>query len=200
MNILLGISASVAAIKIGEVINRLKESCAENNIHFEIKFVATNLAFENFLKKVDFKENVLLDKHEWMWEKKGDDILHVQLRKWADMFIICPLDANTLASMASGACPNLLTCICRCWDFSKILLVFPCMNTYMYNHPITRTHLEKISSWGVQIVEPFEKLLACGDYGIGALPDIETVVKEIIKYVKIYEQGKIKKTNTEANK
>ncbi|EDL45283.1 hypothetical protein, conserved [Plasmodium vivax] len=184
MNLLIGVSASIAAIKLGEVKERLKERCAESNLQVEIKYVATTLAYNAFLKQQDFGEKVLLDGDEWAWENMGDAILHVELRKWADLFVICPMDANTLASVASGACPNLLTCICRCWDFSKPLVVFPCMNTHMYKHPITREQLKRITSWGVQVVEPVEKLLACGDYGIGALPPVEDVVGEIVKHVK----------------
>ncbi|EUD66981.1 phosphopantothenoylcysteine decarboxylase [Plasmodium inui San Antonio 1] len=184
MNLLIGVSASVAAIKLGEVNERLKEKCAESNLDVKIKYVATSLAYDAFLKKVDFGEKVFLDKDEWAWQKKGDDILHVELRKWADLFVICPMDANTLASVSSGACPNLLTCICRCWDFRKPMLVFPCMNTHMYEHPITREQLKRITSWGVRVVEPVEKLLACGDYGIGALPPVEDVVGDIVEYIK----------------
>ncbi|KJP89137.1 hypothetical protein AK88_01223 [Plasmodium fragile] len=184
MNLLIGVTASVAAIKLAEVKERLKERCAECNLHVEIKYVATTLAYNTFLKQLDFGEKVLLDKDEWTWEKKGDAILHVELRKWADLFVVCPMDANTLASVSSGACPNLLTCICRCWDFKKPLVVFPCMNTHMYEHPVTREQLKRITSWGVQVVEPVEKLLACGDYGIGGLPPVEDVVEEIVEHIK----------------
>ncbi|GAB65240.1 phosphopantothenoylcysteine decarboxylase [Plasmodium cynomolgi strain B] len=193
MNLLIGVSASIAAIKLGEVKERLKERCRESNLQVEIKYVATTLAYDTFLKKVDFCEEVLLDRDEWTWEKMGDEILHVELRKWADLFVICPMDANTLASVASGACPNLLTCICRCWDFRKPLLVFPCMNTYMYDHPITREQLKRITSWGVKVVEPVEKLLACGDYGIGALPPVEDVVEKIVQYIKRHQLEVAKK-------
>ncbi|CRG93157.1 phosphopantothenoylcysteine decarboxylase, putative [Plasmodium gallinaceum] len=181
MKILFGISGSIAAIKVNEIIEKLQEHCKTNNISIEIKYVATNIAYEKFLKP--FKEKVFLDEDEWLWQKKGDAILHVELRKWADIFIICPLDANTLANISNGICSNLLTCICRCWDFKKTFLVFPCMNTYMYNHPITKEHIDIVSSWGIKVINPIEKLLACGDYGIGALPNIEDVINEIIKYL-----------------
>ncbi|CDO63929.1 flavoprotein, putative [Plasmodium reichenowi] len=181
MNILFGISGSIAAIKTNEIVEKLKDECKLNNILIDIRFVATNIAYEKFLK--DFNNKVYLDKDEWLWEKRGDDILHIELRKWADIFILCPLDANTLASISNGLCPNLLTCICRCWDFNKTCLVFPCMNTYMYNHPITKQQLDIISLWGMKVVNPIEKILACGEYGMGALPHVENVVFEIMKYI-----------------
>ncbi|CAD2089317.1 phosphopantothenoylcysteine decarboxylase, putative [Plasmodium vinckei lentum] len=182
MKLLLGITGSIAAIKTSEIVEKLKKECENKNIPIEIKYVATNVAFEKFLN--NFKEPVLLDKDEWLWKDRGDDILHIELRKWADLFVICPLDANTLAYISNGACPNLLTSICRCWNFEKKIIVFPCMNTYMFNHPITKHQLDIISSWGIKIIPPIEKILACGEYGMGALPNIEDVVKEIVECMK----------------
>lgn len=106
MKLLLGITGSIAAIKTSKIVDQLKKECENKNIPIEIKYVATNVAFEKFLN--NFKEQVLLDKDEWLWKDRGDDILHIELRKWADLFVICPLDANTLAYISNGACPNLL--------------------------------------------------------------------------------------------
>ncbi|SCA48651.1 phosphopantothenoylcysteine decarboxylase, putative [Plasmodium ovale] len=183
MKLLFGISGSIAAIKTREIVDSLREKCKEEGISIEIKFVATKVAAEKFLNT--FEEKVLLDEDEWLWEQRGDVILHIELRRWADIFVICPLDANTLANMASGACPNLLTCICRCWDFQKTCLVFPCMNAYMYNHPVTQVHTNTITSWGVKVVEPVEKILACGEYGMGALPNVDDVTREIVECLKM---------------
>lgn len=50
-------------------------------------------------------------------------MIHIELRRWADMLVIAPLSANTLAKIAGGLCDNLLTCVVRAWDFGKPLLV-----------------------------------------------------------------------------
>ena len=64
------------------------------------------------------------DEEEWhQWQKKGDPVLHIELRKWADLLIVAPLSANTLAKMAQGLCDNCLTSVVRAWDFSKPLWV-----------------------------------------------------------------------------
>lgn len=64
------------------------------------------------------------DESDWRdWQKVGDPVLHIELRRWADIFVIAPLSANTLAKMANGMCDNLLTCIVRAWDFKNKLLV-----------------------------------------------------------------------------
>lgn len=64
------------------------------------------------------------DEEEWRaWQAKGDPVQHIELRKWADILVIAPLSANTLAKMAQGLCDNCLTSVVRAWDWSKPLLV-----------------------------------------------------------------------------
>jgi phosphopantothenoylcysteine decarboxylase len=53
----------------------------------------------------------------------GDEVLHIELRRWADLMVVAPLSANTLAKLANGLCDNLLTCIVRAWQFPRPLLV-----------------------------------------------------------------------------
>jgi hypothetical protein len=50
-------------------------------------------------------------------------VVHIELRRWADLLLIAPLSANTLAKAAGGLCDNLLTCVVRAWDFRRPLLV-----------------------------------------------------------------------------
>ena len=93
---------------------------------------------------------------------------------------LAPLDANTLAKLANGLCDNLLTCICRAWDFSKPILFAPAMNTFMWEHPITATHINVIQSWGYEQIPPIEKVLMCKDKGLGAMAEPDTIVKKVI--------------------
>lgn len=83
------------------------------------------------------------------------------MRKWADLLLIAPLDANTLAKFSNGICDNLLTCILRCWDPKKQILLAPAMNTLMWDHPVTSTQLNIIKSWGfnIAVIDPIVKLL-----------------------------------------
>ena len=57
------------------------------------------------------------------WRQVGDEVLHIELRRWADALVIAPLSANSLAKLACGLSDNLLTCIVRAWDFHRPLLV-----------------------------------------------------------------------------
>ena len=91
----------------------------------------------------DFK--IIEDNDEWSsWQKRGDPVLHIKLRDWADLLLIAPLDANTLAKIAQGFCDNLLTCIVRAWDVKRPLVFCPAMNTHMYSHPFTDEHRKKL--------------------------------------------------------
>ena len=57
------------------------------------------------------------------WHRVGDEVLHIELRRWADVIVVAPLSANSLAKLAGGLCDNLLTCVLRAWDFSRPALV-----------------------------------------------------------------------------
>jgi phosphopantothenoylcysteine synthetase/decarboxylase len=133
---------------------------------------------------------LLLDACEWggSFVAVGSDAVpHIELRRWADLLIIAPCSANTLARLAGGAADNLLTCVARAWPFSggaeggaaprvaKPVLVAPAMNTAMWEHPVTAQHLRTLEGWGFTIVPPVEKRLACGDVGVGAMAAVELV-------------------------
>ncbi|KAG0307440.1 hypothetical protein BGZ97_000402 [Linnemannia gamsii] len=179
--ILIGATGSVASVKIPIIVKTLVEKVGHL---VEIKVVATTAALHFFDPK-DVLAEVLTDKDEWSaWNKMSDPVMHIDLRNWADMFIICPLDANTLAKLAQGLCDNLITCILRAWDESRPVIVCPAMNTNMWNHKFTAIHLATLTDvLNYRIVPPISKLLACGDLGVGAMAEYHTIVEEIIKEV-----------------
>lgn len=164
--ILLAASGSVAAIKFESLCRSFCEWA-------EVKAVATKSSL-HFLDKSSLPRDVTLytDDEEWSsWKKIGDGVLHIELRKWADLMIIAPLSANTLAKIAGGLCDNLLTCIVRAWDYNKPLYVAPAMNTFMWNNPFTKRHLDTINDLGISLIPPITKRLACGDFGNGAMAE-----------------------------
>lgn len=129
--------------------------------------------------------NILTDDDEWsMWQKRNDPVLHIDIGKWADVMVIAPLDANTLAKMASGICDNLLLCTTRAWNFDKPLFFCPAMNTRMWNHPITKVHIEQLKNWGHIEIPCISKRLICGDFGFGAMESPLNIVQEILNFLK----------------
>ncbi|CAK9206865.1 unnamed protein product [Sphagnum troendelagicum] len=165
-HIILAASGSVAAIKFGVLADCLSDWA-------EVRAVATKPAL-HFIDKSALPASVKLytDEDEWTsWSKIGDNVLHIELRKWADAILIAPLSANTLAKVAGGLCDNLLTCIVRAWDFSKPMFVAPAMNTLMLTSPFTQRHLSSLDDLGVIVISPISKRLACGDTGNGAMAE-----------------------------
>ncbi len=127
------------------------------------------------------------DQDEWsMWSQKGDPVTHIELRKWADLLLIAPLDANTLAKIANGICDNLVTCVCRAWDIgAKPWLVAPAMNTLMWSHPFTRQQLSVLEQQlRVTVIDPISKVLVCGDQGVGAMANVNDIVAAVLSFDK----------------
>jgi len=77
---------------------------------------------------------------------RGDDVLHIELRRWADLFVIAPLDANTLGKLAAGLADNCLTCVWRAWDPERPAVLAPAMNTLMWRHPATARCLRQLAA------------------------------------------------------
>ncbi len=193
-NVLLGVTGSVAAIKTPDLTAALQA-----NGH-TVTVVATNAA-AYFFDLAAVPCPVVRDADEWPNDQytRGDAVRHIELRKWADVFVIAPLDANTLAKLAVGMCDNCLTCVWRAWDPAKPVVLAPAMNTLMWQHPFTRRHLRSIAAdfggghipghfdedvlipvmndrcKGLRVAAPISKALACGDVGIGAMAGVEEI-------------------------
>lgn len=188
-NILLGVTGSVAAIKTYKLAEALEAVG-------DVKIIATE-AGDYFLKasRNGFgKWDVLRDHDEWPRDHSnhpkfelGDNVLHIELRRWASCLVVAPLDANTLAKFANGLCDNLLTCVFRAWDWTRPVFLCPAMNTAMWESPITNEQLgalQRRHNCGggltrLRVVQPQEKRLACNDVGMGALANHDEIVKEV---------------------
>ena len=203
--ILLGVTGSVAAVRTPSLFHALRDA------GHDVRVVATEPALYFF----DPSElcppgdgPLVRDRDEWPASgyRRGDAVLHIELRRWADLFVVAPLDANTLAKLALGLSDNCLTCVWRAWDFARPVVLAPAMNTMMWESPVTRRHLALIlddrgdglapSSWtlaeadaifarhapGVVLVPPQAKRLACGDVGLGAMAEV-TAIAEVVRTV-----------------
>lgn len=134
---------------------------------------------------------ILDDDNEWqMWSKRDDPVLHIELGKWADLMLLAPLDANTLAKMATGVCDNLLLCTTRAWNFEKPLFFCPAMNTRMWEHPITNQQIEILKQWGHIEIKCIAKKLMCGDIGYGAMQTPANIVQTVVEYLNRPVNGK----------
>jgi len=208
-NVLLGVTGSVASIKTPLLYEELK------TLGYTVKVVATNPALYFFdparLDPAHVGRNpdvVIVDEDEWPGRGDGrhyqrtDDVLHIELRRWADVLLVAPLDANTLAKLANGLCDNCLTCVWRAWDPARPVVLAPAMNTLMWQHPATIRHfrqltddagaeppaglsLDTLLEWlntnlpRLRVVPPISKRLACDDIGIGAMAELEHITAAV---------------------
>jgi len=171
-NILLGVTGSVAAVKTAELARAL-------SAWGEVQLAATGTA-EFFLRHQEIEPQFKLhrDADEWRDDYVlGHPVLHIELRRWADLLVLAPLDANTLAKLHHGLCDNLLTCVYRAWDWSRPVVAAPAMNTLMWENAPTAEQIAGLRARGVRIVDPETKRLACDDVGIGAMAEIARIVR-----------------------
>lgn len=153
--------------------------------------VASPTSF-SFFEEGDLPEGTRVWKDEdeaSFYDKEARKVLHIELRRWADLFLIAPLSANTLAKMAYGFCDNIVTETVRCWDYEKPLYVAPAMNTVMWMNPPTAEHISILEQRKIHVIQPIVKLLACGDSGVGAMADVSNLTQ--IVYDALKQRGSI---------
>lgn len=173
--ILIKITGSIAAYKVGHLISKL----VQNN--FEVQTVVTQSAL-NFIGKATLEgltgHHVYTDSFE-----DGKMMSHIDLTKWADLTILVPADANTINKYSSGIADNLVTSLFLAHNPEKPYLISPAMNTQMYNHPATQESLKKLTSWGITILPTEEGYLACGDIGKGKLLNPDLIYDHIVNSI-----------------
>lgn len=169
--ILIGICGSIAAYKIAELISLLKKQNAQ------VRTIASPSALE-FIGKATLEGlsgNPVLTSDF----VDGQMMSHIQLAKWADLFIIAPATAQTINSLHAGVGHSPIISTYLAYDLKKPLLVAPAMNTQMLYHPTTQQSFRQLSSWGVSILPTGSGQLACGDVGEGRMLEPTVLAKEI---------------------
>ncbi|XP_053320739.1 phosphopantothenoylcysteine decarboxylase [Spea bombifrons] len=173
-HVLVGVTGSVAALKLPNLVSGLLEIPG-----VQVQVVSTERA-KHFYNVNDVSVPLYSEQDEWeMWKQRSDPVLHIELRRWADLMLLAPLDANTLGKIASGICDNLLTCVVRAWDLQKPLLFCPAMNTAMWNHPITKQQIAQLHGFGYTEIPCIAKQLVCGDEGLGAMAEVDTILNKV---------------------
>ena len=192
MNIILGLTGSVATTIAPKIIEALKgvPNCKE--VRVVMTKAATRFWSANELSTKS-GVTVLTDKDEWQWNensstettdkwRKGLPILHIELAKWGSCLVIAPASANTIAKMAHGFCDNLLTSMYAAWDVNRPVIVAPAMNTRMLDSYANKGNMFSLSaSGGVLFVSTANKTLACGDTGYGALAEVSEIANSVGK-------------------
>lgn len=183
--ILLAVCGSIAAYKTAFFVRLLVKEGAE------VKIVMTSSAKEFItpLTLATLSKNPVYS--DFIKNEQGEWVNHVELGLWADLMIVAPLSANTLAKMANGQSDNLLTATylsARCH-----VMVSPAMDLDMYQHPSTKENLQKLAGYGNIIIEAEEGELASGLHGIGRMAEPKNLLAAVNNYFKKKETLKGKR-------
>ena len=170
-NILLGVTGGIAAYKIANLASMLKKQGAN------VKVIMTENACQ-FITPMTFEtltaQKVYTDTFDRNFEFKVD---HIELGKWADVFLIAPATANVIGKLANGIADDMLTTTAlamRC-----PILVSPAMNTAMFENKVVKHNIMKLRTYGMDIIMPASGHLACGDTGAGKMPELEMLLEYI---------------------
>lgn len=166
--VVLGVTGSIAAYKAADLASKLTQAGVNVDVvmtESASKFV-TPLTFRSLTHRPVFTD-LFKESSDW-------NIEHVALAERADVVVIAPATANTIAKTAHGFADDLLSCIVLATVVPT--LVAPAMNARMYENPITQDNLAKLRERGFSIIEPAQGYLACGESGSGRLADIEDIM------------------------
>jgi phosphopantothenoylcysteine decarboxylase/phosphopantothenate--cysteine ligase len=174
--ILVGVTGSIAIYKTLELIRLFIKQNASVKVLMseEAKRFVTPLTFEAI------SQNRVLHVETENW---ADELNHIHIGKWADLFVIAPISANSINKIANGIADNLLTQ--SILAFNKTIVIAPSANTNMIENHITKESLDKLKKLGFIISEPQDKLLACLDSGKGAMSEPKDIfdicARELLK-------------------
>ena len=176
-NIVLGVTGSIAAYKAAELASLLtKQGCA-------VQVVMTADA-QRFVTAVTFKtlsrHPVVTDLYD---EAEGWQPTHIKLADEADLLLIAPATAQTIARLALGLADDALSCVALALNPQASILVAPAMNGKMWLHPATQQNVSTLKSRGVEFIGPEEGLLSCGYEGLGRLWPVEQVAERALELV-----------------
>jgi len=178
MNILLGVSSGIAIYKAVDLASKIRKE------GWNLKVIMTENATK-LISPVVFSSVGNCEVYTDTYEIEKGWIIHTEVSKWADIFVIAPATANTIAKIAHGFADNLLTTTALAFSKENKVIV-PTMNTRMYENEITTENIEKIKTLGWKVIEPEAGHLACGDVGKGRYPENE----KIIEFLKIISEDK----------
>ena len=174
----MGVTGSIAAYKAAELASLLtKQGC-------EVRVVMTADALR-FITPVSFKtlsrHPVVTDLYD---EEEGWQPTHIKLADEADLLLVAPATANTIAKLALGLANDALSCVALALNAQARILVAPAMNGKMWLHPATQQNVATLKARGAQFIGPEKGLLSCGYEGLGRLWPVERVAERALELLR----------------
>ena len=172
-HVLLGVSAGIAAYKTPLIVRQLIKAGAEVQVILtpDASSFVTPLTLSTLSKRPVF--------HQYFDKDSGEWNNHVEFAKWADLFLIAPATANTLAKMAQGICDNLLLASYFSMPDPSRVYFAPAMDLDMFKHPQIQENISKLVSFGNQLIDAEVGELASGLHGKGRMAEVEQIVAAI---------------------
>ncbi len=178
-NILLGITGGIAAYKSASFARLLIKS------GYDVRVIMTASA-QAFITPLTLQALTGNPVHIDLLDETAElGMGHIELAKWADLLIIAPATANTIAKLAMGIADDLLTTVCLAT--AAPILVAPAMNQQMWQHPSVKLNLQTLTDYDYEIIQPASGEQACGDIGEGRLPEPE----QLLEYVQYFIAAQI---------
>ncbi|MDC1146230.1 bifunctional phosphopantothenoylcysteine decarboxylase/phosphopantothenate--cysteine ligase CoaBC [Candidatus Pelagibacter sp.] len=113
---------------------------------------------------------------------------HISLSRWADVIIVAPTTANTISKLSTGSSDDLASTVILASD--KNIFLSPAMNVRMWEHPSTKENLNKLKTYGYQIIGPEIGDMACGEFGEGKMTEPKEILEKIEIYFQSYDKNK----------
>ena len=163
--VLLCVTGGIAAYKSADLASKLVQQGAGLT-------VAMTEGAERFVAPLTFRSLTNRQVFDSLWASSHTyDPQHLSLTERADLMIVAPATANTLAKMACGIADNLVSSLALSAAGACPILVAPAMNTRMWQSPATLANMQRLADWGVQVVGPGHGRLACGTFGPGRMSE-----------------------------
>lgn len=173
-NIVLAITGGIAAYK-SAVFARLLIKAG-----FDVRVIMTTGA-QAFITPLTLQALTGNEVHTSLLDEHAEAGMgHIELAKWADLIVIAPASANTLARLAMGMADDLLTTVCLAT--TAPVIVAPAMNQQMWAHPAVNLNVQTLRDMNYQIIQPASGEQACGDVGAGRLPEPEQLLDEVLLF------------------
>jgi len=173
MNILLGITGSIAAYRAADLASQLVK--AGHEVHVVMTRTATEFITPLTLQVLT-RQPVLVSLED---EKQSWKPGHIELADQADLFLVAPASADALGNFANGLAPDPLSSCYLALPRSTPVLIAPAMNGKMWQHPATQRNVARLTEDGAHFVGPDSGDLACGYQGIGRMATVEEILEAV---------------------
>ena len=169
-NILIALTGSISAYKIADVVSELTKQ------GHSVQCLATPSAL-NFVTPLVLETLSGRPVRSTLFGPGISGTEHIDLARWAELLVVAPATANTMARLALGLADDLITTVALATEAK--MLIAPAMNTVMWDNPVVQQHAATLAGRGAQIITPASGVLACGEIGMGKLAPVETIIAAI---------------------